>query len=621
MKKKQKLLVIASLALAGMLMTACDNEGGSTSQTSFVPVTVDGEVYQINVKDTDKLLPYVAVDQTIDLDDYYEVEMMDGQKISTYSIENLNKDLVVDGHKITAKKVGSYEIRLAVNDKWTYVTIDCKTAANLELIEFFDKMNETGGQNYTLDMGTYNAKTKRFYYEDYTIIHNQNYVAAFNRNNIGETDDNGDPSSFILANLSDGHGYMGGFNEQGLPEFENGKINIGNYYITMPLTLDGASFESRFNEITGEETLVGNKAQAALFLNHGMSNFVENYGYDYNSIYVLDFTDEDKDGQKDTIYFKITVDGTNSNGVSFTDSEWCTMRMSNVGTTKYAPLETAITTNSYVPVPLKPVEIGTAFKNITDRKNYTTTMNFYASESDGTQIADDKVNDTSAYYLLMGTKKALKTINTITADGIESSLYVSDSLAMKKAYWNEGSKAYQGDYAIATEEEGETNTKEEIENVTDVFTLDDVLDYTTSRVTQENINLAIWKKRKADEANNTITYTGDIGDDTLADGKTNGFFEELMNQAGLLTTSIKGQTYKLGTYFTFRGAISYKDGTEASYTVSSRYTGVMVNTTTNEVTVKALMNLPFSDITQPYATIEYTITNIGNTTNNFVYGA
>ena len=621
MKKKQNLLIIASLALAGMLMTACDDNTSGSSNTSFTPVTVNGEVYQINLKDPEMSLPYVAIDETIDLDEYYEVEMMDGTKNSTYSIENLNEDLLVDGHRVTPKKVGSYEIRLAVNDKWTYITIDCKTAANLELINFFNKMSENGGQNYTLDMGTYNPKTKRFYYEDYTIVHNPNYVAAFNKNNVGETDDNGDPNSFVLANLSDGHGYMGSFNEEGVPEFENGKINIGNYYITMPLQLDGASFESRFNEITGEETLVGNQAQAAAFLNYGMSNFVENYGYSYNSIYVLDFTDEDKDGEKDTIYFKITVDGTNSNGVAFTNSEWCTMRMSNVGTTQYAPLETAIQNSSYVPVPFKPVEIGNAFKNVTDGKNYTTTINMYACDEDYNEIATDKVVDASAYYLLLGTKKPIKVVNTITNEGLESSVKVNGAVAMKKAYWNEGGKAYMGDYVAASEGEEETNTKQEVEGVTDAFTIDDALDYTTARVTQDNINAAIWKKRKADDANNTVTYTGNIGDYTLADGQTNGFFEELMNQAGLLTTTIDKKTYKLGTYLTFMGAISYTDGTKASYTVSSRYVGLTVNTTTNEVTVKALMYLPFSDVTQPYAMIEYSITNIGSTTNNFVYGA
>lgn len=621
MKKKQNILVIASLALAGMLMTACNNEDGASS--TFKPATVDGEVYQINLKSPDITLPYVAVDQTIDLDDYYEVEMMDGSKTNVFAIENLNENLVVDGHKVTPKKVGSYEIYVAVNDKFTYITIDCKTAANLELINFFDKMNENGGQNYTIDLGSYNKRTKRFYYEDYTIIHNPNYVAAFNRNNVGETDDNGDPASFILANLSDGHGYMGGFNEKGIPEFENGKMNISNYYITFPLQLDGASFESRFNEITGEETLVGNAGQAQLFLNYAMSNFVENYGYSYNSMYVLDLTDEDKDGEKDTIYFKVTVDGTNSSGVSFKDSEYCTVRMSQIGTTQYAPLETAIQDSSYVPVPFKPVEIGDAFAKITEGKNYTATINMFASESDGTQIADDKVVDTSAYKgVLMGTNKAITVVNTVTQEGLESSVSVGGNVTMKKAYWNEGGKAYEGDYVIASESEEEVNTKKEVEDKTDIFTIDDALDYTTARVNQGDINSAIWKKRKTDEANSTITYTGNIGDNTVEDGQTNGFFEELMNQAGLLTTTLKGgETYKLGTYLTFKGAISYTDGTEASYTVSSRYTGVTVNTATNEVAVKALLSLPFQGITQPYVTIEYTITNIGSTTNNFTYGA
>ena len=69
MKKKQNLLIIASLALAGMLMTACDDNTSGSSNTSFTPVTVNGEVYQINLKDPEMSLPYVAIDETIDLDE------------------------------------------------------------------------------------------------------------------------------------------------------------------------------------------------------------------------------------------------------------------------------------------------------------------------------------------------------------------------------------------------------------------------------------------------------------------------------------------------------------------------------------------------------------------------
>lgn len=618
MKSKKKLLVIASLALAGMLMTSCgDDEGGSSSGNSVVQV--DGDVYAIRSKGD---LPYVSVNQTINLDDYFYVEMEDGSQISTYSIDNTNADLVIEGHTVKPTKIGNYEIMLAVNDKYTYVTVECKSNAQIELIEFFDSMKETGGQNYTLDVGSYDRKTKRWSYENYSIIHNPNYVAALDLEDPGAVDDNGDPNSFVLANLVDGNGYMGAFDENGVPVFENGKLVISNYYIAMPLVLDGAEFDIQTNEITGVETLVGSAAQEQALLNYGLSNFVENYGYEYNSLYVLDFLDEDNDGKKDTIYFDLTIDGVGTNGVAFTDESYANIRMSKVGSTTYAPLETAIQSQAYIPTPIVTTEIGAAFEKVKEAKNYTVTMDFYPSESDGTLMAAADVVASSAYNLVVGGSSPIKEINTITEEGVETTLESNGALIAKTAFWNEGGKAYGGNYQRATDEEAEVNEKQEIADVTDVFTQAEVLQMTANGVTQANISKAIWKKRSVDEANNLVTFTGNIGDNNVEDGQTNGFYEELFNQAVLMGfTDQSGTPIGFGTYLTLDGNVQYNDGGTCSFTTSSRYLGVEVNNATGEIKVRALIYLPFSNIEQNYFVTEYVISNIGTTTNTFAYGA
>ncbi len=628
MKNKKKLLVIASIALLGTLMTACGNDDASGNTSNFSAVTVDGDVYQFSY--TDKDLPYVKVGQTINLDDYFFVEMQDGSHLSTYSIQNTNADLKVEGHNVTALKNGEYEIMLAVNNLQFYVTISCKSEASIELINFLDSFRESDGKNYTVDLGSYNRYTKRFSYQNYTIVHNKNYVAAYNKNNLGEiSESTGESASFILANLSDGNGYMGSFNEEGKPEFENGKTKIGNYYICMSMLLDGSSFVSEYDPITNEETLVGDAIQAKTFLNYGMSNFVESQVTEYKctekEMRILDLLDTDNDGKKDTLYFDITIDGDveNEDGTTtpaFRDYSWATGRISNVGTTALDLLETAITDNSYVPVPLTPTDIGTTFNALKATSNYTTTMSLYACDEDGNEIDSSKVANSSAINAMTGTKSKIVEKNTVSSNvNVEATLTIGGELKKKKAYWVEADgKYYIGTYSAKTDTKDEVNTKEET-------TLDGVADakgYMVDNVTQANINKAIWKKRKVD--GNKVTYKGDIGDCTKTE-QTNGLFQELFDQLGLLTISLKSEgaseyeDYLFGSFMTETGMVVYTDGSgdTSSYTVNSSYEEFTIDTSTNEVTVKALIYLPFSDIEQRYMMAEYVISNVDSTANDF----
>ena len=628
MKSKKKLLVLTSIALLGGMVSGCSNVGGnnnsntdgtisaSESASTEDIIQVDGDVYTIS--STDKTLSYAAVNEVVDLDEYYEVIMDDEASTVThkFSVICADPNLVIDGHKIKGTAIGEYRIRLAVNDKNKYITFSVKSEYNIELIDFLKTFEDSDGKNYRIDLGTYNKNTKRFGYENYTIIHNENYAAAFDATDPGAVDEEtGESNSFILANLSDGNGYMGYFNKDGVPEFEYGKMSIDNYYIMGSMILDGTAFTSVFDEITGEETLVGDAIQAKTFLNYGMSNLVENYGYSENSFYVLDLVDGDKDGVKDTLYAKVTVDGTSTSGVAFTDEEWCTVKISKVGSCTWDSLEKARTDASYIPQKVNVSEITTAFSNLTTNNNYTTTMNLYACDSTGKVIAPDDVVDYSSMYLLTGNKDTITEVHTVTKSAeIDAKAYVGGELKAKKAYWIEDDgTAYIGTYQKANEDGDEETTK--TADTSDYAQMLSMMAITATSVNTSTIGDAIWKKRSVD--GDVITFSGNIGDNTKDDGQTNGFFAGLFDQLFCLGYKSGNDKIGFGTYMTMDGNVQYQSGDTCSYTVSSSYEEVKVNTATNEISIKALIYLPFSDVEQPYMMCEYIISDVGTTTNDF----
>ncbi len=414
---------------------------------------------------------------------------------------------------------------------------------------------------------------------------------------------------------------MGYFNKDGDPEFEYGKMNIDNYYIMGSMILDGTAFTSVFDDITGEETLVGDSIQAKTFLNYGMSNLVENYGCSENSIYVLDLLDEDKDGKKDTLYAKITIDGAEGNtvttsGAAFTDLEWCAVKISKVGSCTWDSLEKVRVDSSYIPQKIDVTEITTAFNNLTTNNNYTATMKLYPCDEDGEVISSSDVVDYSAMYLLTGSKEAITQVNTVTSPtDFEAKAYVGSELRAKKAYWVESEDmAYIGTYQKENEDGEEETTKTKDPNCASKSSMKV---YTAANVDTKTIADAIWKKRSAE--GDVVTFSGNIGDNTVDDGQTNGFFAGLFDQLFCLSYKLQstGDTVGFGTYMTSDGTIEYTSGDTCSYTVSSSYEAVMVNTATNEISVKALIYLPYKDVEQPYMMCEYVISDIGTTTNDF----
>lgn len=622
MKSKKKLLVLTSIALLGGLVSGCSKIGGDSTGSDAEASQIEGDVYAIS--STEKTLSYAAVNEVVDLDEYYQVTMDDEESTirHEFTVTCSDPSVIIDGHKIKGTAIGEYELKLAVNDKRKYITFAVKSEYNIELIDFLKTFQDSDGKNYRIDLGSYNKNTKRFGYDGYTIIHNEDYAAAFNAKNPGKVDEEtGEPSSFILASLSDGNGYMGYFKEDGDPEFEYGKMSIDNYYIMGSMLLDGTAFTSTFDDITGEETLVGDSIQAKTFLNYGMSNLVESYGCSENSIYVLDLTDEDKDGKKDTLYAQVTIDGAEGNsvttsGAAFTNQVWCTVKISQVGTCKWDSLEKAKSDASYIPQKINVSEITAAFSNVIAKGNYTATMQLYACDGDGEALSSKDVVDYSAMYLLTGSKEALTEVHTVTGSSdFEAKAYVGDELRAKKAYWVESEEmAYLGTYEKENEDGEEETTKTEDPKCSQKSSMGV---YTAANVDVATISDAIWKKRSAD--GELVTFSGNIGDNTKSDGQTNGFFQGLFDQLFCLSYKVQSTNASVGfgTYMTSDGTIEYTSGDTCSYTVSSTYEEVRVNTATGEVSVKALIYLPFKDVEQPYMVCEYAISDIGTTVNDF----
>ncbi len=612
MKLNKKLFVLAGLTLLGGLVTGCSD----VSYNSDGIVQIKGDVYTISA--TEKTLSYAEINKAVNLDDYYQVVMDDENSTirHEFTITCEDESVKIDGHNVTGTKLGDYQLKLAVNDKEKYIDFSVRSAYNIELIKFFDKFQESDGKNYRIDLGEYDEGTKEWEYGNYTILHNQDYVVIFDADDPGAVDEDGYANSTILATLIDGNAYWGSFDEKGMPVFENGKTRLDKYYIGGSMILDGSSFTSITDDVTKEEMLVGGKKQVQTFLSYGMSSFPENNGYTSNGFYVLGLTDEDKDGTNDTLYARITVDGPSADDKTTItkDQEWCTVKISEVGSCTWSSVEAAIKDEKYVPKKLDSSEIVTAFEKLAEGNNYTTTITVEPLDNDEETITDPtKVDDTSAIALLTGYKAAFTEKNyVVDANNIAADAYLAGERFASIASWKDGDKSYFGQYIA-----GETESEDKISKVedTDGKYLNVMKSYTVSSVDTSTIADVDWTKKVPDGS--TVTFAGAIGDD--ADGeKTNGFFEGLFNQVFALSVTLSnGKTYPFGTYLTMDGTVEYSDGSTCSYTASSSYDSVKVDTSTNEITIDATIYLPSQSLTQNYVHCSYTISDIGSTSYDF----
>ncbi len=599
MKINKKSLALSSLFLASMFLVSCGEEEISN-------------VYKVNYKQD---LKAVQVNTTIDLDDYLSLVRQNKKEDETYTVTCSDESVKIDGHKITPTKIGNFDLHLK-DDRVQFdnkLTLDSRSEDNMTLIKFFDKLAETP-TNYEIDFMDFNSAGTALTYGGLSYVHTPNYTAAFNLSDPGQTYKNGDPNSFILAMLTneagETNGFEGYFNTKGDPVFYPGALaNYAYYYVNMDMPVDGYSFTSEMSEgDDGEEveTLVGDALFTDNLLLYGCSSRIPEfyttsdgttYKLETGGTILLGMDDTDNDDEIDTLYLYTYCNATNVATNETGIMGYTPLRLCDVGNAKVAKLEKAISDPSYYPKKLESPEITTAFKDVTDAKNYTVTIDLAPSSS--------KSNSSTAlyeYFFGKGVTAPIQEVNKITEDGISMKLTQGEDVT-EAAFFNKDGKAYKTE----TKESG--IVAKEIVGKTSVWDEEGINAFTAKAVTSDAIDETVWKAKKVDTTGKLITYRGDIGDDDGAGNKTNTLFQQLFDQLALRSWKDNG----FGTLLSDAGMIFQS----AAGTTSSNYSSFAVNTETKEIVVKALLYLPVEQFSGSYIDCTYRVSNVGTTTNDF----
>jgi hypothetical protein len=472
----------------------------------------------------------------------------------------------------------------------------------LAIMNFLAPLEQTP-QNYKLVVA---ESTKP---EDYlwTYFHNENYVAIFNENDPFEVDESGESNSTLIAKLADNNAYWGSIVNDGngnpKASFEAGKASYNGFYITNDLILDPTDFS--YQEIGGEKVLLSSAAFEESLLSFGASQFPDTAlkGAKFEGI-----IDTDNDGTADTLYLDCLVADEDGNAQSYG-----LLGISNIGTTTLPWMEEAITDQSYVPAAIKGDEVGTVFAALGTGKNYTMTTEFFSADGNGNQV--DPADAKDSLVLLFEGASYIKAMSTFTEDGVigtleqKSATFAEDgtptiseaALAGEFVYWNADGKIYTTTYdAQAGKMKDATAVETELTDVwqTSAFTSLSALAVTSSAVSTTN-----WTDRS--EEGTKITLSGQVGDN---DGSTadNVLFQQLFNMNGF---------YNFGTLMT--AAQEFSSGDQHAYSLYSNYLKFAVDTATNEVSILALAQMPFSDVSNQYIGCRITVSAVGKTKNDF----
>ena len=199
---KAKKLTLMTLALATVSLAAC-NDNNQKPNSNGAPTSSASNVYVDFISaDANKTLPFFKVNETIDLAEYYNVEYSDGSTDKNFTVSVYEKDkasVLTDGTKVTVKKTGVYDLTLKAGQFDSMITIDCRSEKGIEVINFFKKL-QANPTNYTVDMLDI-SNSGALSYGGETAIHTDNYFIAFNKDNPGEADTDGEANGGSLAKL------------------------------------------------------------------------------------------------------------------------------------------------------------------------------------------------------------------------------------------------------------------------------------------------------------------------------------------------------------------------------------------------------------------------------------
>ncbi|MCQ2742251.1 MAG: hypothetical protein MJ239_03015 [Bacilli bacterium] len=586
---KKSLLVLAVSGLLTIGMASCGGQQGGSSATilpsgdtsaTSTPSTETKPVSKI-AKET---MPKFRVGEQINLDDYVKVVYVDKTEDHNYTITNTDDDLWVQGHTLTAATVKQFTVTVKAGTKSSRVTIDVRSEDNIELAEFLAPLALTP-QNYVLNTYEF-TETGGIAYDGLTAIHNENYFAEFNANDLSD-------ENIILEKLSNGKAYWGEFQADGTPVFEPGATDFDGYYITGDLVLDGYDFVSTFEEDEeGEvvESLVAPASAANALLNYGLSNFPENYGYTVVELdYLGAFLDEDGNAVEQ-LFMPIVSKGTQM-------GYWTIVGITAIGESNIDILDEAHVDPSYLPITIEAPEIVTGFETVQSGKNYTLTYQMYASDDEGNLATGEDA--TGSLFAAMFGCVSLTSVVTLDSQGISGYFEQDGEVAGNIDYFNYNGQAYGVDYT------DETPVTKPMSGISDVFTVDEVKAWTLA-VNAADVNNTEWVAKETVSGKTTVA--GKCGDNKGSE-RGNMFFEAVFNPIRWFYFG----SDTVAAYFT--EAQEFSAGNYHALTLSSDWAEVSYDGTT--LVAKAIVYLPFTDDGNKYCTWIMTVDEVGTTANDF----
>lgn len=608
MNKKSKLLLILSAAAMGLAATSCTGGPGGSGEESSSQESAISAATRISHEE----LPYITIGDVLDLDQYITIKYEDNSSDHKFSVTCTNSAVSIDGHSVIATEAGTYNLLIKAGSLQAKLSLQVVTEEHMGLINFLAPLNDNP-QNFTIDLFT----DKKYLY---SAIHTENYVGIYNVNDPAEKvkDDDGketdEYNSTILAKLADGHAYWGhieGTAKNPVPVFDPGYASWNNYYITQSLSLDATDFE--VTDLGGSDpALLSSASFEESFMSVGLSrpeSSLAKYGYSWAGMAFIGLQDKDADGEDDGALFMALMNVTDEKGNPGLGL-FAYVQIRNIGTTDVDFLKNTTSDASYVPLIPKADEITTVFDQINQGKNYTVTLEMYSADDKGNPLAtpaskDGTIAITGASYT--------KTVTTVTETGIHSVLErkaaeeadgkvtVSElAKAGELAYWTDGTNCYTSSLG----KDGNMSAKEQVQEGTDVLSIENVKPWTAQNVTANEINNTVWTKKTANGTK--VTMKGQCGDNDNAGNVTNLLFVALFNMSPFS---------QIGT--ALGKAEQFTNGEYGSLISMSNYEEVTVDTATKDVTVFVNAYLPFSDIENKNMGLKLTISNVGTTTNDF----
>lgn len=628
--KKIKLLTILSAGALVMGLASCGEQTNSSSSEGGAEASSEqsSSIVKTATRISSEEIGYVVEGEEINLDDYITIVYDDSSKDHVYDVTCSSDEVSISGHKVTALSHGNYTLTITAGSVKARKTLTAVSEEHKELIDFLAPLSATPN-NYTLRICDWekNSETggSSLVYGGETVIHNENYIAIYDESDPTSTDEDGNPNSTLLAKLSDGHAYWGslqGTNDNIVPTFEPGYASWNNYYITGDLSLDAT--DATYEETgAGEYLLLGETFEANI-LNYGISNFPENYGYQYAGAIYEGVADTDGDDIVDSAVFDLMA---TKDGKTYL---WTAIMLSDIGTSSMEEMETAITDAKYLPTKIEAPEIGTVFGKLAETNNFTLTTEIYSATSRGetyTPAADD--DWTTDTMKLWAGAPSLRFTTTYTSNGVisiaeakqlsqdeDSGKYViadDYSFVSEFAIYDDGTDTYVSQYDSKTSSMGAATKEDEGKKA---YESSLTANMRASGITEAVANGTIWSSKRT--SGTTTTFAGNVGDSNGTTEIYNELFGKLLDMNGFAWFT---DGSRFGT--TWTEAADWGSGIHA-LTLGLSYDSFTVDTATNEVSVFVTGYLPINfDVTQnnQYVAIKVTIDEVGTTTNDFTFGS